>query len=203
MRHLSIAAASTAARRHCRSAACAHRSFNAHGDGAGVAMTEGPGRGLRVMVMCAGCAEPSSYEGFVDPLDGDAEAAKDLQRQRIVQCNDAVVAKAGGAVEIAELVARRPPRDRSAPGLISRRSSALAFTTTAVSLSSASTSPSCNSVPRGSDTRSCRPDAVSATKCVLARSSEVNSSGSILAASGQVGQAPDDGGDDAHAVHRK
>jgi hypothetical protein len=33
-----------------------------------------------MMVLCAGCAEPSSYEGFVDPLDSDAEAAKDLQR---------------------------------------------------------------------------------------------------------------------------
>ena len=77
----------------------------------GVAMTMGRFVILRVVVMCAGGAEPAPDKRLPNPLDGYAQATDNPERHRIIQREDPILAKAGGAVEIAKLVTGGPPGD--------------------------------------------------------------------------------------------
>ncbi len=68
-----------------------------------------------MVMMSASRAEATANEWRAHPLDPDAKATQHLRRQRIVRRQDPVFSKASRAMEVAELIAGRPPGDRKLP----------------------------------------------------------------------------------------
>jgi len=169
----------------------------------GVAMTMGCSVISRVVVMCAGGAEPAPDKGFPNPLDRYAEATDNLERHRIVQRKDPVFAKAGGAVEIAELVTSGPPGDAIGARFDEEEILRLGLDDhggIAVQGKNVAVLELCAPGKRHPKltARSCLSHEVRAGPFLRSQFDRIDA-----CRQGQVRQAPCDGGDDAHAGHRK